>query len=199
MTFHKRLFDIVFAMILIILLAPLYLCVAVLVLLKDGRPILYRSERMHAPDIGFQLVKFRTMKTVDEDSGVSGGDKSSRVTKTGAFLRKTRLDEVPQLFNILKGDMSFVGPRPPLRQYVEQFPQTYAAVLRSRPGVTGLATIVFHAHEENILADCENAEETDAAYTRRCVPRKAQLDLIYARHASICFDAAILLRTLFRK
>lgn len=199
MTFHKRLFDIVFAMILIILLAPLYLSVAVLVLLKDGRPILYRSERMHAPDIGFQLVKFRTMKTVDDDSGVSGGDKSSRVTKTGAFLRKTRLDEVPQLFNILKGDMSFVGPRPPLRQYVEQFPQTYAAVLRSRPGVTGLATIVFHAHEENILADCENAEETDAAYTRRCVPRKAQLDLIYARHASICFDVAILLRTLFRK
>ena len=98
---------------------------------------------------------------------------------TGRFLRRSRLDEVPQLWNVLKGDMSFVGPRPPLRLYVERFPELYAKVLQSRPGVTGLATLVFHRHEEKLLAACRSAAETDAVYARRCVPRKARIDLIY--------------------
>src|SRR5690606_28666329 len=109
-----------------------------------------------------------------------------------------RLDEVPQLWNVLKGDMSFVGPRPPLRVYVERFPDLYAQVLRSRPGVTGLASLHFHRHEEWILARCATPEDTDAAYARRCVPRKARLDLIYQRRRNLCLDMALMWRTAAR-
>ncbi len=114
------------------------------------------------------------------------------------MLRRTRLDELPQLWNILRGDMSFVGPRPPLRMYVERFPGLYAQVLRSRPGVTGLATLVFHRREAELLRGCRSAEETDTVYVRRCVPVKARLDLIYQRRRNVCFDLAILGRTILR-
>jgi lipopolysaccharide/colanic/teichoic acid biosynthesis glycosyltransferase len=129
------------------------------------------------------------------DSGVSGGDKAGRVTPAGRWLRRFRLDEIPQLWNILRGEMSFVGPRPPLRQYVDRFPEVYARVLRSPPGITGLATLALHGWEERILSACRTAGETDAIYARRSIPRKARLDLIYQRHASVGFDAALLLRT----
>jgi lipopolysaccharide/colanic/teichoic acid biosynthesis glycosyltransferase len=138
------------------------------------------------------------MHVVTQDTGVSGGDKTSRITRIGRILRKTRLDEVPQLWNVLKGDMSFVGPRPPLRLYVERFPALYAQVLQSRPGITGLATLSFHRHEERLLAECRSAAETDAAYARRCVPRKARLDLIYQNRRTICFDLLLMLKTLAR-
>ncbi|WP_321366898.1 sugar transferase [uncultured Celeribacter sp.] len=197
MTLGKRLFDIFFALLLGMLLLPVMIVIATLVLLRDGRPILFRSERMQTPERAFQLIKFRTMTVNAADHGVSGGNKDHRITRTGAMLRRTRLDELPQLWNILKGDMSFVGPRPPLRLYVERFPKLYAMVLRNRPGVTGLASLVFHEHEALLLAPCQSSEATDAVYARRCVPRKARLDLIYQRNISICFDIKIISKTLF--
>ena len=198
MTPSKRLFDILLALALAALLALPTLVLVAWLLLRSGRPILYLSERMSAPDRPFLLWKFRTMTVVAADGGVSGGDKAARITPEGRFLRRFRLDEIPQLWNILKGDMSFVGPRPPLRRYVERFPDLYARVLRSRPGLTGLATLHFHRHEERILAACRTPEETDAAYARRCVPRKAHLDLIYQRNRSTCGDFAIVLDTVRR-
>lgn len=143
---------------------------------------------MQAPTHCFMLWKLRTMRTVSQDSGVTGGDKSSRITSTGKILRKSRLDELPQIFNILRGDISFVGPRPPLRTYVERFPDTYQNVLHSRPGVTGLASLVYARHEAHLLARCESADATDAIYTRACVPRKARIDLIYQRNQSLILD-----------
>ena len=125
-----------------------------------------------------------------------------RITSTGAWLRAKRLDEFPQLWNILKGDLSFVGPRPPLRQYVEQDPELYGQVLKSRPGVTGLASIVYHKHEAMLLERCATAEETDAVYSRVCVPAKARLDLIYQRHQNMCYDFDLVFQTignLFRR
>lgn len=113
MPIWKRLVDIAGALILAVPLLPLMALTALAILVLDGRPIFYISERMKTPSKGFALVKFRTMRPDSADSGVSGGDKVARITRTGAFLRRTRLDEVPQLWNILKGDMSFVGPRPP--------------------------------------------------------------------------------------
>jgi lipopolysaccharide/colanic/teichoic acid biosynthesis glycosyltransferase len=199
MTFSKRFFDLLVALLLGLILLPIVAGVALLILLLDGRPVLYLSERMKSPTQGFTLVKFRTMKTVATDSGVSGGDKSARITRTGAFLRRTRLDEVPQLWNVLKGDISFVGPRPPLRQYVEAAPALYARVLRSRPGVTGLASIYFHEHEEWLLARSKSNAETDAIYRRACIPRKARLDLIYQQRRSLCMDAMLMLKTVFRR
>lgn len=195
---QKRLFDIASALFLLVVLSPLILWVAFLIYWRDGAPVLYVSERMKAPGVPFNLYKFRTMTKTDQNTGVSGGDKSGRITKTGKFLRAKRLDELPQLLNILKGDLSFVGPRPPLRMYVERFPEYYSKVLRSRPGVTGLATLVFHRHEEMLLRPCQSSEETDAVYARRCVPRKARLDLIYAAHQSVFFDLRLMFATVFR-
>lgn len=196
MTPAKRLFDLVLVLILgAILLLPALL-VALWLLAAEGRPVFYVSERMRAPDRPFLLWKFRTMRQAVADGGVSGGDKAALVTRTGRILRKLRLDEIPQLWNILKGDMSFVGPRPPLRRYVEMFPGLYARVLRSRPGLTGMATLHFRRHEERLLTRCRTAEETDAVYARRCVPRKARLDLIYQRRRSLCMDAAMIWETL---
>lgn len=198
MTLSKRLLDIGLALFFLIVLSPLMLYVAVRVLIADGRPILYRSERMKTPTEGFQLWKFRTMTVVNDDSGVSGGDKAARITPLGARIRRYRADEMPQLWNILRGDMSFVGPRPPLRRYVELCPDLYAKVLKSRPGVTGLATLVIHPLEERVLACCQNPEETEAVYLRRCVPVKARLDLIYAANQSFCFDMVLIWRTIAR-
>lgn len=193
-----RALDILYALVLGSVLLPLILGVALWVLIRDGRPILYRSERMKSPTRGFLLWKFRTMAVVDADSGVSGGDKAARITPTGAVLRRTRLDELPQLWNILRGDISFVGPRPPLRRYVEMFPETYAKVLQDRPGITGLATLAFHRTEERLLAGSTSPEATEAIYCRRCIPRKARLDMIYARRRNPCTDFRLMVATVFR-
>lgn len=198
MTPAKRLTDLVCAAVLAVVLLPLGLVIAAILLIKEGPPIFYVSERMKTADEAFQLWKFRTMSVAAADSGVSGGDKSSRITATGRFLRRHRLDEIPQLWNVLRGDISFVGPRPPLRRYVEQFPEIYREVLKSRPGITGMATLAFHRTEERLLATCRTAEETDAVYTRRCVPRKARLDLIYAQRRTVCSDLKLMLATVFR-
>ncbi len=199
MTLSKRLFDFFIALGMAIVLGPVFLFLIALILIKDGRPVFYVSERMKTPTQGFRLIKFRTMKPVAEDSGVSGGDKSGRITRTGGFLRKTRIDEFPQLWNVIKGDISFVGPRPPLRQYVEAYPDIYGQVLKSRPGITGLASVYFSAHEERLLAKCQSADETDEVYRRICIPKKSKIDLIYQRNSSICFDIDLMFRTVFKR
>lgn len=198
MTPAKRALDIASALFLILLLWPLVLAVALAILLRDGRPVLYRSERMTTPDRAFDLLKFRTMSVAQTDSGVSGRDKAHRITTLGHWLRARRLDELPQLWNVLRGDISFVGPRPPLREYVDRFPALYAEVLQARPGITGLATLVFHAHEERLLAGCETPQQTDAVYARRCVPRKARLDLIYRDNRNLCWDLRLMFATIFK-
>lgn len=196
MTWSKRLFDLFFATLLVAILGPVLLGLVVWLLIREGRPVFYGAERMKGVDRPFRLWKLRTMSVAADDAGVSGGDKAARITPAGAWLRARRLDEFPQLWNILKGDLSFVGPRPPLREYVERYPDLYARVLRSRPGVTGLASVVYHRHEAALLARCTTAAETDAVYARACVPRKARLDLIYQRHAGMCYDFDLVFQTI---
>ena len=191
----KRLFDIVLALLLAVFLAPFIVLIAGLILILDGAPVFYVAERMKAPNRAFGLWKFRTMRASQGGAGVTGGDKSDRITRTGRFLRRLRLDELPQLWNVLRGDISFVGPRPPLRLYVEAFPGLYGEVLKSKPGITGLATLVYHRHEARLLQGCTTPQETDEVYRRACIPRKARLDLIYQKHQSVCFDLAILWKT----
>jgi lipopolysaccharide/colanic/teichoic acid biosynthesis glycosyltransferase len=194
----KRVFDLAIALLLAVPLSLVIALIGISILITDGRPVFYLSERMKTPLQGFTLVKFRTMRPDAGDGGVTGGDKTSRITRLGGFLRRSRLDELPQLWNILKGDMSFVGPRPPLRRYVEGFPDIYGAVLLSRPGLTGLATLYFHRHEQRLLAACTSANETEALYRRVCIPRKAQLDLLYQAHRSLCLDIWLMIRTVLR-
>ncbi|MCE6969642.1 sugar transferase [Cereibacter sphaeroides] len=194
----KRVLDVTLALLLMLLLAAPFAVLLVVLLAVEGRPLFYVAERMKAPGQPFDLWKLRTMRPATQNAGVSGGDKQDRVTRTGRLLRRSRLDEVPQLWNVLKGDMSFVGPRPPLRLYVERFPALYARVLESRPGITGLASLHFHRHEERLLSRCRSPEETDAVYSRRCIPRKARLDLIYQRRRSLCMDLMLMQQTIRR-
>lgn len=202
MTWRKRIFDLFFASLLVVILGPVILYLCWMIRRKQGGPVFYVAERMKTPTQSFGLWKLRTMSDVDRDAGVSGGDKMARITPLGQKLRAKRLDEFPQLWNILRGDLSFVGPRPPLREYVDRFPELYGEVLKSRPGVTGLATIKFHKHEDRLLARCRSPQETDAIYSSICVPRKARLDLIYQRHQSTCYDFDLVFQTignLFRR
>lgn len=195
MTLSKRMFDLSLLVLLCPILVPALILLALILAAWQGRPILFGSERSRALDQTFTLWKLRSMTQDVADAGVSGGDKLQRITPLGAMLRRTRLDELPQMWNILRGDISFVGPRPPLPAYVARFPCLYACVLQARPGVTGLASIVFAAHEEALLSRCTTPADTDATYARRCVPRKARIDLLYQRKRSLLLDAWLVIIT----
>lgn len=196
MPWSKRAFDLSVALTLLLLLWPLLLVVTGLQLVKEGRPIFYFGERMSAPGRSFRQIKFRTMRVgADAVGGVTGGNKAGAISKFHRFLRRTRVDELPQLLNVIRGEMSLVGPRPPMRCYVEEFPEIYGPVLQCRPGVTGLATLRFHQFEERLLAACRTPEQTEAAYRRICVPRKAKIDLIYQRNWSLWLDLVLVAQT----
>lgn len=188
MTWTKRVFDLAILLAISWMVVPVLLYALALLWWRDGPPLFYVSERMRAPGQPFRFWKLRTMRPDPADSGVSGGDKATRLTPTGRLFRRTRADELPQAWNIIRGDLSLVGPRAPLRIYVEAFPGLYARVLRSRPGITGLATLVYSQHEQKLLAQCTTPAQTDATYRRRCIPWKARLDLLYQQHASVQTD-----------
>ncbi len=193
----KRLFDIALALILCIASLPIFAVLVIIVTVRDGRPFLYKSKRCKTFDLTFDLVKIRTMRLVPdhENIGVTGGHKSNRITSLGRWLRRYRLDELPQLWNVLKGDMSFVGPRPPEPRYVMARPNVYRQVLKDQPGITGLASIIFHLHEEKMLAACLAQEDAEKVYLRRSVPRKATLDRLYHDNRSLKLDLYILYLT----
>ena len=194
----QRAFDLALATLLALLLWPVAALIALAILVADGRPVLFGSERIGANGKPFTLWKFRTMVPGSDDGVATGGDKAVRITALGRHLRRARLDELPQLWNVLRGEMGFVGPRPPLRRYVERFPELYGEVLRERPGITGAATLLYHRREEDLLAGCATAEESDRIYTRLCVPAKARLDLRYRRRRSPCSDLGLLWTTVSR-
>lgn len=181
---------------ILILLGLLYLVVVPL----QGRPFFFAAERMRGPLQGFNQLKIRTMLPVDRifDQSAMGGDLCHRVTPIGRFLRKTRLDELPQIFNVLRGEMVFIGPRPPLRIYVESCPEYAHSLTGTLPGITGLATVLLHAREERILSECKNAVETDQAYRAYCIPLKIRLDEMYRRKKTLRLKLFILWRTVSR-
>ena len=145
----------------------------------------------------FQLIKLRTMRpeAAPQNTGVTGGDKADRITPMGAFIRRNRLDEIPQLINIFKGEMSLVGPRPPLRRYTDMFPEKYAEVLSIPAGITGLASVIYHRHEARLLSNCATAHETEEIYIRRCIPVKARIDLLYSERVSVLLDLYVIYLT----
>ena len=192
----KRGLDFTCAVIMVILFGPIMLVISALILLREGGPVFFVSERMRGVDRPFSLWKFRTMSVDQGGLTVSGAHVASRITPLGRVLRRYRLDELPQLWNVLRGEMSFVGPRPPLRAVVEANPDLYREVLRQKPGMTGFATLAYHAHEERIMAACDTPEQARAVYQRRCVPRKARLDIIYGARQSIAMDFVVVFQTL---
>jgi lipopolysaccharide/colanic/teichoic acid biosynthesis glycosyltransferase len=188
----KRLYDVFFSFCGLVLLAPMLAIIAALVKMADGGDIFYRQTRVGRGGREFRIYKFRTMMAAAEKSGPSvtkHGD--ARVTWIGRILRKTKLDELPQLWNVLKGDMSLVGPRPEVPRYVQQYTPEQRAILQQKPGITDLASLCFR-DEEALLANADNVEEF---YVRYCIPRKIRLNQEYTGRANLLSDTWIILQT----
>lgn len=191
----KRTFDVCVSLTGLILLSPLLLAVAVLVKLTSRGPVFYIQQRVGREFRPFGVIKFRTMVAdADQRGGQLTAGADPRITGVGRVLRRTKIDELPQLFNVLIGDMSFVGPRPEVARYVEMFRDDYEELLRVRPGITDPASLKFR-HESEILG---RADDPEAAYIQQVLPNKIALAKEYLRHASLWLDLQLICRTVFR-
>ena len=191
----KRAFDFCAAGMGLVLLSPLLVVVALLIKLTSAGPVLFKRTRMGRDFQPFQILKFRSMV---QDAPKKGGQitfgRDPRITTVGHWLRKTKFDEFPQLINVLRGDMSLVGPRPEVPQYVEAFRDDYEKLLSVRPGITGLASVRY-VDEATILAQ---AADPDAEYRRVVLPEKIRLDAEYIEKASFGYDLQIIFWTFVR-
>ncbi len=194
--FGKRVFDLIASLCGLFVLSPLFLIAALLVKLGDGGPVFYRQSRIGLNFEPFLLFKFRTMFVDADKAGTlitSQGD--PRITPVGRILRKTKLDELPQLVNVLRGDMSVVGPRPEVAKYVEMFRnEHYNDILTIRPGITDYAAIEFR-DEESVLRGFSSPEE---GYVRDVLPRKITLYRKYLKEMSLFTDLKLVFLTFWR-
>jgi lipopolysaccharide/colanic/teichoic acid biosynthesis glycosyltransferase len=191
----KRLVDIVASAAGLLLTSPVLLVAAVAIKLDSEGPVIFAQERIGREFRPFRIFKLRSMSkkpTANAPQITAGGD--ARVTRVGRILRKTKIDELPQLFNILRGDMSLVGPRPEVRKYVELFRSDYEEILKCRPGITDLASIRYR-DEESVLAA---ASDPEREYVERILPEKISLAKEYVRRSSLGLDARLILATLLK-
>jgi len=186
--------DMVAATLGLLLLLPVIFVIALAIAINSGNPVLFRQKRVGRNGRDFHLLKFRTMKIETTKNGVGlTRDGDSRVTGIGRWLRKRKLDELPQLFNVLKGEMTLVGPRPDLEEFWSQASDEDRQVLELTPGVTGAASLAF-SNEEGLLAKIP-AERLTSYYLEQILPQKVRLDSDYAARATFRSDCGILLRT----
>lgn len=191
----KRLFDIVFSLIMLMLLSPLLLIIVILVIADSRGGAFFGQIRVGKNEIPFRLWKFRTMRPDSENKGqLTIGARDSRITRVGFVLRKYKIDELPQLWNVLAGDMSMVGPRPEVPRYVAMYSPEQKAVLNVRPGITDYASLLYF-EESELLAKSANPEET---YVKEVMPAKLKLNLDYIRKNSLSGDMIIIVRTVKR-
>ena len=190
--FFKRLFDILFSLILIVLLSPLMLFITIWIKCDSKGPVMFRQVRITTAGKEFRIFKFRTMVVDAEKLGTQvtvGQD--PRITRSGRFLRKLRLDELPQLFNVLAGDMSFVGTRPEVPHYVEQYTSEMWATLLLPAGITSEASIEYK-DEDRLL---EGAEDVDRVYMEEVLPEKMKYNLRYLERFQVLRDFVIMIET----
>lgn len=190
----KRMLDVLLAAPALLILSPLLALIAVAVLLGSGRPVLFRHQRIGLDGRRFLLLKFRSMRSAAAPGLPITGGGDPRVTPVGRLLRRTKLDELPQLINILVGDMSVVGPRPEVPRYVAIYDDAQREVLTFRPGLTDPASLAFRNEEELLGAVPAGAREE--YYLREIMPRKLALNLEYIRSASLAGDIALIWRTI---
>ena len=177
-----RFFDIIFSALGLIILSPLLLVIWLLIVTESRGGGFYTQERIGKDGVPFRLYKFRSMRP-DSDKGslITIGGHDSRITRSGYFIRKYKLDELPQLWNVLKGDMSLVGPRPEVRRYVDLYTPEQRVVLRVRPGITDYASIEY-ADENEILGKADDSERT---YIEQIMPEKIRYNLKYINHPTV--------------
>lgn len=189
----KRFFDIVLSLIGLLILAIPMVIIALIIKLGDGGSVFFKQERVGRDHQVFNILKFRTMV---EDAPEKGGQitigQDKRITKVGGFLRKYKLDELPQLINVFVGHMSLVGPRPEVPKYVRLYDKTQSQVLLVRPGITDLASISYRS-ESDILAQ---AEDPERAYIEEIMPEKLRLNTEYINKMSLLYDLRLIFRTL---
>jgi lipopolysaccharide/colanic/teichoic acid biosynthesis glycosyltransferase len=191
----KRLIDILFSFIGLLLLQPFFIVIAIMIKVDSTGPVFFRQGRVGKNFRRFMIYKFRTMVVDAEKKGLritSGGDR--RVTRVGRMLRKFKIDELPQLFNVLKGDMSLVGPRPEVEEYVKLYEEDYREILKRRPGITDVSSIIFR-EEEAVL---ENQADPEGYYKKILLPEKIRLTKEYIEKSSFLYDLKLVLNTLHR-
>lgn len=176
----------------LLLLAPALIAVALAIKLNDGGPVFYFQRRIGRTFGTFSVLKFRTMRVAAESSGLLTTPKDERVTAVGRFLRTYKIDELPQLINVLRGEMQLVGPRPEVERYVEMFRSEYEVLLQEPPGLTDPASFAY-IDESNHFS---NAEEMEKKYVSKILPDKLKLSLEYQRNRSFFSDVRIIFRTL---
>ena len=191
----KRTFDAIVSFLGLVLLSPFLLPVVILIKLDSPGPVLFRQQRIGKGFRPFFICKFRTMLQDPCGPGrlITVGD-DPRITRVGRWLRKTKIDELPQLFNVLKGEMSFVGPRPEVPKYVQVFHRDYEDILRVRPGITDLASLKYR-DEAYLLQKAENPEEE---YVSHVLPDKIRLAKDYVQRSSLFFDLGLIFKTMFK-
>jgi lipopolysaccharide/colanic/teichoic acid biosynthesis glycosyltransferase len=168
-----RFFDLLFSLLGLILLLPFFLIIWIILVICSRGGIFFMQERVGKNNRNFRLIKFRTMVSdADKQGGLTVGSRDSRITRIGFFLRKYKLDELPQLINVLKGEMSLVGPRPELRKYVDLYSEEQKKVLAIRPGITDIASLEY-IDENEILGTSANPEQT---YIEQIMPAKLELN-----------------------
>lgn len=190
-----RFLDIFFSLAGLLLLLPVFFIIAILIKLGSPGPVLYCQERVGRGGVPFTLLKFRSMRVgADQQGLLTVGGRDPRITPIGAFLRDWKLDELPQLWNVLRGDMSLVGPRPEVKKYTDQYTPAQRRVLDVRPGITDYASIHFR-QESDILAKSKDPEQT---YINEILPEKIRLNSIYLDNQTIKTYFRILTLTLLR-
>lgn len=193
--FIKRLTDIVFGGILLLLFSPLLLAVGILIRMTSNGPAFFRQARVGRSNRIFYIYKFRTMhENADQNGPQITSSDDSRVTAVGRILRDTKLDELPQLINVVKGEMSLVGPRPQVPRFVNQFPDEYRdVILAVRPGITGPTQLRFR-NEESLL---RGQPDRESYYVRELLPIKCEMDAHYVSRRSIALDLHVLCHTFY--
>jgi lipopolysaccharide/colanic/teichoic acid biosynthesis glycosyltransferase len=188
-----RVIDFVLSLIGLIVLALVLLLVSLLIKLTSAGPVFFKQSRVGKGGNDFKVYKFRTMYTGADKKGLlTVGGKDNRVTTIGYYLRKYKLDELAQLINVLKGEMSVVGPRPEVRKYVDLYTQEQRKVLQVLPGITDYASIAYR-NENDLLANAANPEEF---YIKEIMPRKLELNLVYIRNRTVSEYLRIIVKTL---
>lgn len=189
----KRIFDILVSFVGLVILSPLFIVLAIVIVSDSKGSVFFKQTRVGRNGVPFKIYKFRTMIEDAEAKGMqlTVGD-DSRITNVGTFLRKTKIDELPQLINVFKGEMSFVGPRPEVPKYVELYTEDQRQVLMVRPGITDLASIEYR-NESELLATADNPEKV---YIEEVMPRKIELNKEYIRCTSLGLDIRIIIRTI---
>jgi lipopolysaccharide/colanic/teichoic acid biosynthesis glycosyltransferase len=193
--FAKRIFDILFSFVGLVLLLPIFFIISVLIIFESKGGVFYLQTRVGQFGIDFKLFKFRTMFTDSDKRGlITIGMRDSRITKVGYFLRKYKLDELPQLMNVFIGNMSFVGPRPEVRKYVEMYNDHQKLVLNAKPGITDYASIQF-SNENELLGNSQNPDET---YISTIMPAKLELNLKYILEQGLTTDLKLIFKTILK-